>query len=385
MALLHHFVIHYTAMGIPPAHFLILVHVRGPGGQQAAREATDRLQRAYGIRYTRALLEEGDRDSPGAFLKAVWSMFAEYVALQDWVLHMELDEFVAFPQDEGFSLMGLPPAHGPASLFDVHRFFDIRESQGHNIVYGYVVDRLARVGMPDVVSGQFGQTIFEQFPLNCYLTYGVRKADVRRAVAYKGYLRADLGHHIAIGVSRDWYDNVVGPTPHELRRLLQRGLSSEVWSLLPYSGTGSNAPVLKFWRRFATVYHFKWHAGLVQKMRRTHNRGWYPAHAHTTARLMSDIFELERKRSYRRRSILNEFCINTSGEAKRALRAGELVRAITNMSEDEWRSALDLQRLEGQDMAFWEDETWSYTLYDVFMFQFDYNISNFIDMMSKVR
>eukprot|EP00929_Paragymnodinium_shiwhaense_P075714 TRINITY_DN38746_c0_g1_i2.p1 TRINITY_DN38746_c0_g1~~TRINITY_DN38746_c0_g1_i2.p1 ORF type:complete len:447 (+),score=42.91 TRINITY_DN38746_c0_g1_i2:181-1341(+) len=144
--------------------------------------------------------------------------------------------------------------------------------------------------------GQAG-SIFEQFPLSCATTYSFRQADVRRAVAYKGYLRADIGHHVALGVNEilnfsDFFqtldsalNNRWGPEDWQrfergrnsrgvrLRSRLSTVLGRGLMIISPLAEQ-RRLPYLNAWFYFASVFHFKWSEGLRQRFRLLQARGW---------------------------------------------------------------------------------------------------------------
>eukprot|EP00929_Paragymnodinium_shiwhaense_P113365 TRINITY_DN81643_c0_g1_i1.p1 TRINITY_DN81643_c0_g1~~TRINITY_DN81643_c0_g1_i1.p1 ORF type:complete len:472 (+),score=91.31 TRINITY_DN81643_c0_g1_i1:78-1418(+) len=378
MALLQHFVMHYTAMGIPTAHLLLLVHVRQPGGRQEADEAVEWLQRAYGIRHTRVLIEKGERDSPRAFITSVWSFLADIVAREDWVLHVELDEFVVFPKDFDQS-----PAHGPGALFDIHKFLAIRDYQGDNVVYGYVVDRLAEGGqMAAVAPSTFGETIFEQFPTNCGITYGLRHADLRRCVAYKGYIRADIGHHICLGVSDDFEGNLrIFSKARRLQKELRSGLFEDLFAISPYTADGE-MPFLNSWFHFATVFHFKWNSGLRAKAQLASQKGWFPSGSQGS--LLSNIDVLEETGSPQMRRILENWCRTPSKElSSAAFSAQETILFNLKMDHEKLSEMLEIREAEQKDMSL-ADYDRRLVLYRFFHFGFPYNISTFLWMVGKM-
>jgi hypothetical protein len=98
------------------------------------------------------------------------------------------------------------------------------DRRGYDYVTGAFVDRLAADGFLPAVHRAV--PIWDQFPLGAFLTHPLIGGDPRKVVAAKGRVRVSLGQHIA-------FDAV--PCPIE--------------------------------EQFVQVHHFKWTAGLLERLR----------------------------------------------------------------------------------------------------------------------
>lgn len=286
MVLLPHFVLHYAAMGLPPSRLLLLVHVRPPGGQAEAERAASWLRLTYGIRRVQLLVETG-RDSAHRFLVASWTLLRDVVRDIDWVIHVELDELVVFPPEDYFRDGAWTDLEQPA---DVHAFFDARDAEKVCTIEGFVVDRMGpRGALAPLKDISQGSSIFEQFPLNCATGIMLRRADPRRTVAYRGFVRVGSGHHVAFALNREmnkslfagWIDYpswffAVGVN---FRAKARRLLGKVLFELSPLSRQ-KFAPYVELWSRFASVFHFKWTAGLRARMELLRRQGWAASAQH---------------------------------------------------------------------------------------------------------
>eukprot|EP00927_Polykrikos_kofoidii_P050303 TRINITY_DN44211_c0_g1_i1.p1 TRINITY_DN44211_c0_g1~~TRINITY_DN44211_c0_g1_i1.p1 ORF type:complete len:537 (+),score=65.09 TRINITY_DN44211_c0_g1_i1:140-1612(+) len=346
MALLPHFIKHYEGLGVPKSQYLLLVHVRPPGDSRDAEFAARRLRTAHGLPNTKIFVES-NKDSLRAFVLAVWDLFRRRLRPVDWIVHVELDELAVFPRDVAGK-----------GAFAASEFFDARDASRENIVYGFIVDRLAANGsLPRVRSASEAGSLFEQFPMNCGAT-ALRRADVRRTVAYRGYLRADVGHHIGLGVPEvlnftdffgtlsavlnggwselDWtrYGRARANAGRSMARSLLEAAGPELAAIFPhedgFSLTAAESvsalrrrglPHLNAWLGFASIYHFKWNAGLPARFDLLRRRGWV---AVAGAQRMPE--------GHFNQMPAKQICVEHPAQAGSALRADEMLRFLLRWS-----------------------------------------------------
>merc|ERR550532_2165982 len=102
-----------------------------------------------------------------------------HVTPDDWVMQVDADELVLLP--EGRS---------------ARETLDRLDRAGENVQYGLMVDRVAANGDIDTLPPPANSSsLFAEYPLNCALTLLVQSSDVRKACAYRGYLRTTTGNH----------------------------------------------------------------------------------------------------------------------------------------------------------------------------------------------
>ncbi len=102
------------------------------------------------------------------------------------------------------------------------------DRHGYDYVTGAVVDRVSQDGSLSVLSS--GTPLWSQFPLGGFISYPMMGADIRKVVAAKGHVGISIGRHIAF--------------------------------------SGSRCPTQEC---FVQVHHFRWTAGLVERLRRRAN------------------------------------------------------------------------------------------------------------------
>lgn len=129
---------------------------------------------------------------------------AKYVAPQDWVVWCDSDEFQVYP--------------GGLQAFTAEC-----DSKGIEFLRGVFIDRIAADGgLPPFDPAQ---PIWGQFPLCCNVTALLAKAETRKVVLSRGYVRLDVGHHWPLG-----------------------------------SGAYTSA------RGWVQIHHFKWHADVIRSL-----------------------------------------------------------------------------------------------------------------------
>merc|ERR1712217_841705 len=95
----------------------------------------------------------------------------------------------------------------------------------------------------------------------------LQSSDIRKTVAYRGYLRTTSGNHNVIGLNATASEGVQN-NPRLIRHLLKtlrNKLGPSVYNKLPYIKSQ------RLWEirpasHFATAFHFKWVQGLTEKL-----------------------------------------------------------------------------------------------------------------------
>lgn len=179
-----------------------------------------------------------------------------YVQDDDWVVHVDADEFVHFAQD-------LPIGPVVEQLEELHEAFQC------NVYFGLLVDRVHPDGRLDIAP-QADVPLAEQYPLRCSLVGMLQKSDVRKAVVYRGYLRPYSGTHQVIGLNWSLGERLGGKGYRRqlgLFEALRKHLGEAQVDLLPRSEDGGLYLINPVFN-MATIYHFKWLRGLKGKMSR---------------------------------------------------------------------------------------------------------------------
>lgn len=271
-SLLPHFMEHYiNKLEVPPENFLLLLH-------SASRNITGlahfcrHLQERYGVLHMfpaiypyRTVLH----------LKMCHRILHLFVRPQDWVLQVDSDEFVHFPEE----LQVLPVV----TAMDV---------LGHNAHFGILVDRVRLDGRVDVAPVA-DVPLAVQYPVTCALVWLLQQSDVRKAVLYRGYLRQHGGGHQIIGLNGTLAARVRGKGPRRqlgLFEALSRYLGKVEVALLPREKDGG-----LFWIKpvsyLATVFHFKWICGLEKKIARRFKTEQYRVLRRLGGRLSSEVMK----------------------------------------------------------------------------------------------
>eukprot|EP00927_Polykrikos_kofoidii_P048983 TRINITY_DN43136_c0_g1_i1.p1 TRINITY_DN43136_c0_g1~~TRINITY_DN43136_c0_g1_i1.p1 ORF type:complete len:869 (-),score=52.97 TRINITY_DN43136_c0_g1_i1:46-2271(-) len=254
-----HFVRHYRdLLRVQPDRFLIVLH-SGSGNVTGLSGLARRLNERYGIMHTYPIT--GVYSGELIFQHKL-RVLNEHVSNDDWVVEADGDEFVVLPR--GWS------APEAAAILD---------AQGANVLYGLMVDRVAKGGNLEQPPREYG-SIFAQYPLTCGVTWFFQRSDVRKANLYRGNLRAVAGTHSVLGLNTSALSLTRGPRAkaHQVQRLLaairnyvaESGGGEENYKLLPYAQDGGKLPEIRPSILIATVYHFKWVKGVTKKLwRRT--------------------------------------------------------------------------------------------------------------------
>jgi hypothetical protein len=96
-----------------------------------------------------------------------------------WVLRVDSDELLRFTDAE-----------------EMNRFWRERSPARCNFFHLPLVDRIASDGgLPRIQTLEMGGTLFEQFPLKCWLTKGIVKGDFLKVSIHAGTMRTFPGHH----------------------------------------------------------------------------------------------------------------------------------------------------------------------------------------------
>ena len=283
-ALLTSFLLHYLKMSIPPSNFLGLIQVNQQHGRLAGKRFVHAMRRDYGIQHMR-LVFTGKNTSNRDLEFLGWLLLREYTRDEDWIIKADVDEFHALPGHAGFA---------PNITFNAHAYFDALNKARLNVVNGFLIDRLTLdASLREVRPSLVADTIAEQFPVLCSLTANWRHSDVRKVVAYKGYIRTPSSHHFAFGIDSSYAPcNITCPcsvgcdSPNKARfpvlggvslhgerleectnsakhwyNTLRKKLGKEAFDLMPFKGRGQ-LPILRPAPAFASSFHFKWHSGL---------------------------------------------------------------------------------------------------------------------------
>lgn len=166
--LLEHFVHHYRGLGIAPERFLVILHARHGDGVERARG----VLREHAIRPAHVWRGAFDSNTKQRLLAGLQR---RRVAARHWVVHADLDEFHEYP----------------APLADFLRRCDAR---GVNAVRSCLIDRVAEHGgLVPVRPLAEGRSVFEQFPHVADVVAAVKGGDVRKNMAYRGYLFPNSG------------------------------------------------------------------------------------------------------------------------------------------------------------------------------------------------
>lgn len=244
--LIPHFISHYRDhLGIDPARFLLILHSdqrNVTGLMRMARWLHD----LHGVGHSFPITEPY---TSRRHMLVKWELLRRHVCAEDWVVHVDSDEFVFFPEGRSASevLAGLDAA-------------------GQNVHYGLMVDRIPEDGDIDLSPLQ-DISIFEQFPLNCAATLLLQTSDVRKAVAYRGYMRSTSGNHNILGLNETNL-NRVKRNPRFMSLLLddlRSFLSPREFRALPFF-VSRHLPEVRPAVPFATIYHLKWIRGLYEKL-----------------------------------------------------------------------------------------------------------------------
>ena len=162
--LLPHFLSHYAAAGVD--EFFIAI-------APEFSETVGGLASAYSIRSFEGL---DLTDSLLAGTAAVTSMRKLHQKLDEWVLIVDLDEFVEFDDP-------------------VSKITSQANDEGANVVRGILFDRFGLEGMPAKVT--FDTDLAQRFPIKSRFTRHVRRGFDHKGVLVKGRLAsaAEEGHH----------------------------------------------------------------------------------------------------------------------------------------------------------------------------------------------
>merc|ERR1712226_1681826 len=136
-----------------------------------------------------------------------------------------------------------------------------------------MIDRVAANGRVDMAPVDIPSSLYRQFPLDCVVTLLGQHSDIRKASAYRGYLRPTTGNHQIIGTAPGTYsiDRMA-----ELIHRVHGEFGDVTFSKLPFVSDGI-LPVVVPAMQYATVFHFKWLRGLESKLGRRADTEKYTA------------------------------------------------------------------------------------------------------------
>jgi hypothetical protein len=138
------------------------------------------------------------------------------------------------------------------------------DAAGENVYYGLMVDRIAWDGNIDAPV-ESDSSLFTQYPFNCAVTLLVQGSDVRKATAYRGYLRTTSGNHDVLGLHETSH-LAVQRRPREMQRLM--ALLREAFGERNHAAMPKVLGAVLPTAYFASLYHFKWVRGLAAKLER---------------------------------------------------------------------------------------------------------------------
>lgn len=246
--LIPHFMDHYMRqLRILPEHFLLVLHSNTQNVSGLDLLAHE-LRWRYGVKYTVPAIFP---HSSFHHMHMFHHLLHVFAAPEDWIVFVDSDEFVTFPFD-----LSAPEA------------LEVLDQMQHNIFFGVMVDRLREDGRVTVAPTS-ERPLPAQYPLTCAVVWMLQTADVRKAVAFKGSLRPFAAGHQVIALNRT-VAHLAGTGRRGMRRLLEaleEDLGHQLFAMLPKTPTGElfvGRPALTL----ATVTHFKWIAGLKEKMER---------------------------------------------------------------------------------------------------------------------
>jgi hypothetical protein len=228
LAYLPHFLAHYRGLGIPPGDIHVLA--QAPRADHPGLEAADRILTENGVapscRWVAPYTSRSMWEQRRTLQKA-------RVAASDYVLSADVDEFHEYP---------VPPMEVARWCRDV----------GYDVVQGPFIDRLSASGRLDPLPPA-DRSIFDAFPVETELrhtlaglTEDINLGGSVKLMLIRGDVEPGLGGHGALGKHRD--------RPHALGIHLSRFRELQ-------------DPKARFALPFL-VHHFKWTAGVAERMRR---------------------------------------------------------------------------------------------------------------------
>lgn len=324
-SLFPHFFKHYqVSLGIRPELFLLILHSDSKNHSGLAR-MSQKIRAKYGVLHTYPVV---DPYTARSHWEVKVRILHQHVHANDWVVQVDADELIFFPH------------HASVSATVV---LDHLDREGYNVQYGMMIDRIAHDGNVDQAMDP-GISPFIQFPMNCLVTWLVQHSDIRKASAYRGYLRSGTGNHDIIGLNRSWMERL--ERAHRLKgeararkrlmALLRGAAGEEVYEQLPGRSEGRLYEVRPA-PFFASVFHFKWMRGLAQKLLRRAETEEISVGQYADIREM-----LGQGRRFDHKTLVS-LCQSEGGEAyeRRALSTRELLDLFSTPSD---RERLDLSQ-----------------------------------------
>lgn len=273
-ALLPHFISHYRGLGVKPENFLVVVNHNPEKTDMVSKDPVGDVTTildSHKIKYRLWL----DQYSSEKLLKIRYEMLNS-AGWDDWIIHADSDEFHDY---------------GTQNLV---KFFEQCDKEGINEIKGFYLDRVSATGELTQVT----QTphLFQQYPMKCQVIKSVTGGRDTKAMAYKGYWRSDRGNHQVLrpakamtytsgspyagatsgrGVvdAEDLYQ--ITPYARRPQAYLYQCQENDVLENIPLGShcytneDKSKLPtnLLSRKSKTATVYHFKWHAGVVANVK----------------------------------------------------------------------------------------------------------------------
>jgi len=224
LPLLPHWIEHYTALGVRPRDFIVILNDESHSNHMTEAE---RLLRQAGVR--RVIPWVGQFTSRRA--KRLWhSALGCYAQDHDWVVHAEADDFHVYPDN----------------LYNV-----LTDDARYNAIQAPYIDRLAESGKLEPVRppGCAHGSIHEQYPCRFDVMIGLGgiRGGTVKLIAYRGYLRPSDGVH---RVDAEDANKAVYHAGRELEDPSVNILNLAVRVAMPFR-----------------VEHFKWHEGALAKLK----------------------------------------------------------------------------------------------------------------------
>lgn len=268
---------HYTyTLGLKSENILLILH--SDSSDSVGLEWLGRIFRGdYGVLHTYPNVQPYTSQT---HWQIKMEILKAHVSPRDWVIQVDADELVFFPLNRS-----------PLATF---RNLDSAKVNAH---YGLMIDRIAEDGNLDRKPRR-GVSPFRSYPLTCALTLLWQSSDIRKATAYRGYLRTTSGNHGFLGLchpnsSRSYDERTFARgvwatakkhSKHreakearikrynelQLRTLMEKmefRYASVPYEMLPFAELGEVCIVEQV-PDFATVYHFKWVHGIEEKLKR---------------------------------------------------------------------------------------------------------------------
>lgn len=231
LAILPHFVKHYTSIGILVKNFLLIIQ---SGNQSNALTTALNTIRQLGAN---AVSWIGPFSAITNFYHKM--RLLESLTTRHWLIYTDIDEFIEFPTP-------------------ITSFITMMQNENAWAVRGFFVDRVARTGLLTKITNS--PNIESQYPCRCNVTRNLMSLISTKVSLVRGNLRTDMGHHNL--VDKSWFKLNHIDIPKAF---------------------GFNA---KFYTKLLTISHFKWTSEVLVALQ---ERIDYNTHNLTGARCCTGI------------------------------------------------------------------------------------------------